>query len=116
MIFGGLTIFLKDPVFIKLKPTIVYLLFSILLFLGLVLKKNILKIYLSTLIKLNDTGWNILTRRWGIFFILMAILNEVIWRNFSTDFWVSFKLFGFLPITIIFTLLQQNIIKKYSIK
>ena len=72
LIFGGLTIFLKDPVFIKLKPTIVYLLFSILLFLGLVLKKNILKIYLSTLIKLNDTGWNILTRRWGIFFILMA--------------------------------------------
>ena len=68
LIFGGLTIFLKDPVFIKLKPTIVYLLFSILLFLGLVLKKNILKIYLSTLIKLNDTGWNILTRRWGIFF------------------------------------------------
>ena len=116
LIFGGLTIFLKDPVFIKLKPTIVYLLFSILLFLGLVLNKNILKIYLSTLIKLNDTGWNILTRRWGIFFILMAILNEVIWRNFSTDFWVSFKLFGFLPITIIFTLLQQNIIKKYSIK
>jgi intracellular septation protein len=75
-----------------------------------------LKIYLSSLIKLNDVGWNTLTIRWGIFFVVMAILNEIIWRNFSTDFWVSFKVFGFLPLTIIFTILQQNLIKKYSIK
>ena len=116
LIFGGLTIFFKDPTFIKLKPTIVYFLFSLFLFLGLALKKNFLQIYLSSLIKLNDTGWNILTKRWGIFFLLMALLNETIWRNFSTDFWVSFKVFGFLPLTIIFTLLQQNLIKKYSIR
>jgi len=116
LIFGGLTIFFKDPTFIKLKPTIVYFLFSLFLFLGLALKKNFLQIYLSSLIKLNDTGWNILTKRWGIFFLLMALLNETIWRNFSTDFWVSFKVFGFLPLTIIFTLLQQNLIKNYSIR
>ena len=116
LIFGGLTIFFRDPTFIKLKPTIVYILFSIFLFSGLILKKNFLKIYLSTLFKLSDEGWDILTKRWGIFFILMAILNEIIWRNFSTDFWVSFKVFGFIPITIIFTFLQQNLIKKYSIK
>ena len=116
LIFGGLTIFFKDPTFIKLKPTIVYFLFSLFLFFGLALKKNFLQIYLSSLIKLNDTGWNILTKRWGIFFLLMALLNETIWRNFSTDFWVSFKVFGFLPLTIIFTLLQQNLIKKYSIR
>ena len=116
LIFGGLTIFFKDPTFIKLKPTIVYFLFSLFLFLGLALKKNFLQIYLSNLIKINDTGWNILTKRWGIFFLLMALLNETIWRNFSTDFWVSFKVFGFLPLTIIFTMLQQSLIKKYSIK
>ena len=116
LIFGGLTIFFKDPTFIKLKPTIVYFLFSLFLFLGLALKKNFLQIYLSNLIKINDTGWNILTKRWGIFFLLMALLNETIWRNFSTDFWVSFKVFGFLPLTIIFTLLQQNLIKNYSIR
>ena len=116
LIFGGLTIFFKDPTFIKLKPTIVYFLFSLFLFVGLALKKNFLQIYLSNLIKINDTGWNILTKRWGIFFLLMALLNETIWRNFSTDFWVSFKVFGFLPLTIIFTILQQSLIKKYSIK
>ena len=116
LIFGGLTIFFKDPIFIKLKPTIVYFLFSSFLFLGLMLKKNFLKIYLSNLIKLNDVGWNILTKRWGTFFLAMAILNEIIWRNFSTDFWVSFKVFGFLPITIIFMILQNGLMKKYSIK
>ena len=116
LIFGGLTIFFKDPTFIKLKPTIVYFLFSLFLFLGLALKKNFLKIYLSSLIKLNNIGWNILTKRWGIFFLLMALLNETIWRNFSTDFWVSFKVFGFLPLTIIFTMLQQKLIKENSIK
>ena len=116
LIFGGLTIFFKDATFIKLKPTIVYFLFSFFLLLGLMLKKNFLKIYLSNLIKLNEVGWNILTKRWAIFFLTMAILNEIIWRNFSTDFWVSFKVFGFLPITIIFMILQNNLMKKYSIK
>ena len=116
LIFGGLTIFFKDPTFIKLKPTIVYLLFSSFLFLGLKLKKNFLKIYLSSLIKLNNLGWDILTKRWSLFFFTMAILNEIIWRNFSTDFWVSFKVFGFLPLTIIFMFLQNGLMKKYSIK
>ena len=116
LIFGGLTIFFKDPTFIKLKPTIVYLLFSSFLFLGLILKKNFLKIYLSNLIKLNNIGWDILTKRWSLFFLAMAILNEIIWRNFSTDFWVSFKVFGFLPLTIIFMMLQNSLMKKYSIK
>ena len=116
LIFGGLTIFFKDPTFIKLKPTIVYLLFSSFLFLGLKLKKNFLKIYLSSLIKLNNLGWDILTKRWSLFFFTMAILNEIIWRNFSTDFWVSFKVFGFLPLTIIFMMLQNGLMKEHSIK
>ena len=116
LIFGGLTIFFKDPTFIKLKPTIVYLLFSSFLFLGLKLKKNFLKIYLSSLIKLNNLGWDKLTKSWSLFFFTMAILNEIIWRNFSTDFWVSFKVFGFLPLTIIFMMLQNGLMKKYSIK
>ena len=116
LIFGGLTIFFKDPIFIKLKPTIVYSLFALFLFFGLIIKKNFLQIYLSSLLKLNDMGWNILTKRWGFFFIGMAFLNEIIWRNFSTDFWVSFKVFGFLPLTIIFIFCQQTLIKKYLIK
>ena len=116
LIFGGLTIFFKDPTFIKLKPTIVYLLFSFFLIIGLNFNKNFLQIYLSELLKLNNVGWNILTKRWIVFFIIMAILNEIIWRNFSTDFWVSFKVFGFLPLTIIFMMLQNGLMKKYSIK
>tara|TARA_Y100000590_G_C15655562_1_gene990462 strand:+ start:947 stop:1495 length:549 start_codon:yes stop_codon:yes gene_type:complete len=116
LIFGGLTIYFDDPNFIKLKPTIVYCLFAIFLFFGLSINKNFLKIYLSSIIKINEIGWNILTKRWGFFFISMAILNEIIWRNFSTDFWVSFKVFGFLPLTIIFTILQQNLIKKFAVK
>jgi len=68
------------------------------------------------MLKLDDIGWNILTKRWGFFFVAMALLNEIIWRNFSTNFWVSFKVFGFLPIIIIFTIFQQKLIKKYSIK
>ena len=116
LIFGSLTIYFNDPRFIKIKPTIVYCLFSSFLFFGFIIKKNFLQIYLSNLLKLNDKGWNVLTIRWGLFFLFMAILNEIIWRNFSTDFWVSFKVFGFLPITIIFTFLQQGLIKKYLIK
>ena len=115
LIFGGLTIFFKDPTFIKLKPTIVYLLFSSFLFLGLKLKKNFLKIYLSSLIKLNNLGWDILTKRWSLFFFTMAILNEIIWRNFSTDFWVSFKVFGFLPLSLIFMMLLNGLMKIFSI-
>ena len=116
LVFGGLTVFFKNPMFIKLKPTILYCLFAFLLFFGLIIKKNFLKIYLSIMLKLDDIGWNILTKRWGFFFVAMALLNEIIWRNFSTNFWVSFKVFGFLPIIIIFTIFQQKLIKKYSIK
>ena len=116
LIFGGLTIFFKDPIFIKLKPTIVYFLFAFFLFFGLVIKKNFLEIYLSSLLKLNKHGWNTLTKRWGFFFIAMAFLNEIVWRNFSTDFWVAFKVFGFLPITIAFALFQKDLIKRNSIK
>jgi len=82
----------------------------------LALKKNFLKIYLSSLIKLNDVGWNTLTIRWGIFFVVMAILNEIIWRTQSTDLWVNFKVFGILPITFIFTMTQFSLIKKYQIE
>ena len=82
---------------------------------GIVIKKPLLKYLFSGAIKLEDTGWDILTKRWIIFFAALAIVNEIIWRTQSTDIWVNFKVFGILPITFIFTLMQFPIIRKYQI-
>ena len=95
LFFGSLTLFLQDDTFIKIKPTIVNLLFAfILVFSNTLLKKNILKLLLGSAFKLTEKGWNILNIRWTFFFIFLAILNEFVWRNYSTDTWVTFKLFG----------------------
>ena len=116
-LFGGLTIYFNNPIFIYIKPTIINIIFGLaLLFSKFFTKESILKKILEKSVMLTNEGWNILNKRCVIFFLLMALLNETIWRNFSTDFWVSFKVFGFLPLTIIFTLLQQNLIKNYSIR
>lgn len=115
-IFGGLTLFLQDELFIKMKPTIVNLLFAVILLGGLFYKKPLLKYVLESAIQLSEEGWRILTRRWGLFFIFLGLLNEMIWRNFPTDFWVSFKVFGMLTLTITFTLCQLPLMKKYWVE
>lgn len=113
LIFGGLTLILQDELFIKLKPTIVNLLFAAILFGGLILRRPLLKPLLGAALTLDDRGWDILTRRWAIFFVVLAILNEVVWRGFSTEFWISFKLFGIMPLTLVFGIAQMPLIKRH---
>lgn len=105
-IFGGLTIFLKDDVFIKIKPTIINLLFATILFYGYFTNKPLLCHLFGAQIKINNQAWLTLSLRWGIFFIFLATLNEIIWRNSSTDFWVQFKVFGMTPISLVFAMSQ----------
>ena len=116
LIFGGLTIYFDNEVFFKMKPTIINLLFALILYGGVIVKKPLLKFLLRAAIKLEDAGWKILTQRWISFFIALAILNEIVWRTQSTDIWVNFKVFGILPITFIFTITQFPLIKKYQIE
>ena len=116
LIFGGLTIYFDNEVFFKMKPTIINLLFALILYGGVIVKKPLLKFLLGAAIKLEDEGWKILTQRWISFFIALAVLNEIVWRTQSTDIWVNFKVFGILPITFIFTMTQFSLIKKYQIE
>ena len=104
VVFGGLTLALQNETFIKMKPTLVYVLFAVTL-LGMVF---------DSVFNLTDEGWRKLTLRWGVFFAVMAVLNEIIWRNFSTDAWVNFKVFGFLPLTMIFAAMQFPLLQKYA--
>jgi intracellular septation protein len=116
LIFGGLTIYFDNEVFIKMKPTIINLVFAGILYGGMLIKKPLLKILLGAALKLEEEGWRILTYRWIGFFIALAILNEIVWRTQSTDIWVNFKVFAILPITFIFTMIQFPLIKKYQIE
>ncbi len=112
--FGGLTLALQDKTFIKMKPTIVYLLFAITLIIGLYLKKPLIKYVLGQAIQLSDTGWTALTIRWIGFFIAMAFINELVWRNFSESVWVNFKVFGALPLTLIFGMCQIPLMQRHG--
>ncbi len=115
-VFGGLTIFFKNPIFIYLKPTIINSLFAIALLIGkLSFKKNLLQLFLSGSIQLQDMGWDKLMYRWVSFFIFLAILNEIVWRTQSEEFWINFKVWGILPITFIFTAFQVPLIKRYRL-
>ncbi len=115
-VFGGLTIFFKNPIFIYLKPTIINSLFAIALLIGkLSFKKNLLQLFLSGSIQLQDIGWDKLMYRWVSFFIFLAILNEIVWRTQSEEFWINFKVWGILPITFIFTAFQVPLIKRYRV-
>ncbi len=116
VVFGGLTLLLQDDVFIKMKPTIVNSLFGAILLGGLAFGRPLLGYVLDSVFRLDDEGWRKLTMRWGLFFFALAILNEVIWRNFSTDFWVSFKVFGIMPLTIAFTLSQMPLISRHALE
>lgn len=115
VVLGGITLYLGDDSFIKMKPTIVYLLFASILLGGLYYNKLFLKTVFDGAMDLKEEGWRILTQRWGLFFLSMAILNEIIWRNFSLDDWVTFKTFGFLPLTIVFAISQASTMIKYQV-
>jgi len=113
LVFGGLTLYLHDATFIKLKPTIVNSLFAAILFGGLMFRKSYLKSVLGEVFPLTDEGWRILTIRWAFFFVALAVANEVVWRNFTDDVWVNFKVFGLMPFTLLFSLAQLPLMNKY---
>jgi intracellular septation protein len=116
MVFGGLSIWLQVETFIKMKPTIVNSLFGVVLLGGLFFGKSLLGYVFNAAFQLDEEGWRKLTLRWGIFFFFLAILNEVVWRNFSADFWVNFKVWGTMPITIAFTLAQMPLIMRHTVQ
>jgi intracellular septation protein len=115
LVFGGLTLYLRDETFIKLKPTIVYLIFAGLLTGGLLMKKPVLELLFGAAFSLTAEGWRKLTWRWAAFFLVMALVNEAVRRNFSTDIWVSFKAFGFLPLTFLFAVAQVPLMQRYGL-
>src|SRR6187397_1950466 len=114
LVFGGATLFFQNETFIKLKPTIIYLLFAGTLFGGLVFRKPLLAMVFDQVFHLTDEGWRKLTVRWALFFLALAVLNEIVWRTQSTDTWVSFKVFGVMPITFIFAALQYPLLTKHD--
>ena len=114
LVFGGLTLYLQDDTFIKIKPTIVNIMFGTVLLGGLVFGRSLLKYVFGEVYKLQEKGWSILTLRWGVFFFVLAVLNEIVWRNFTTDQWVSFKVWGIMPITIVFSMLQMKLLSQYA--
>jgi intracellular septation protein len=116
VVFGGLTFWLDDPSFIKIKPTVINLLFAGVLLFGLVTRRPLLKMLLGEAFSLTDEGWRKLSVRWALFFLLLALVNEVVWRNFSEGTWVNFKAFGILPLTLVFAMAQIGLIKRYEAK
>ncbi|HZY51373.1 MAG TPA: septation protein A [Devosia sp.] len=114
LVFGGLTLWLHDDTFIKMKPTIVDSLFGIVLLGGLVFRTSLLKYVFGDVYKLRPEGWTVLTLRWGLFFFFLAVLNELVWRTQSTDFWVAFKVWATMPLTIVFAALQLPVLNKYA--
>ena len=116
MVFGGLTLALDDDMFIKLKPTIVNTLFAGALFTGLATGRNFLKKIFASAIHIDDEGWRKLTWRWAWFFIVLAILNEIVWRTQTTDMWVNFKVFGIMPLTLVFSFTQLPLIFSHQLE
>jgi intracellular septation protein len=112
MVFGALTLYLHDETFIKMKPTIIYALFALVLGGGLIVGRSFIAVLFDQMFNLTEAGWRKLTLRWALFFVAMALLNEVVWRTQSTDFWVAFKLFGFVPLTMIFAIAQMPLINR----
>ncbi len=115
VVFGGLTLALQNETFIKLKPTIIYVLFGAVLLIGLAFGKPLLGMVFDAVFHLTDEGWRKLTVRWAYFFFAMAVLNEIVWRNFSTDTWVTFKVFGAVPLTLLFAMAQYPLLQKYAV-
>ncbi len=114
VVFGSLTLVLQDETFIKMKPTIIYVLFAAVLLGGLAFDRPFLAIVFDAMFDLTPEGWRRLTLRWSLFFLALAVLNEVVWRTQSTDFWVSFKVFAILPLTFVFAALQYPLLTRYA--
>src|SRR6476660_7231160 len=115
IVFGTLTLVLHDETFIKVKPTIIYSLFAAILGGGLLSGRSFIAIMFDQMFNLTPQGWRILTMRWALFFFALAVLNEMIWRTQSTDFWVAFKVFGMVPLTMLFAVTQMPLIKRYHL-
>lgn len=116
LVFGGLTLWLENEIFIKLKPTVLYVMFAAVLWGGLFTGRIFLKYLLAQSMNLPDAAWRTLTRRWVIFFLSLALLNEFVWRNFSTDTWVAFKVWGVIPLTFLFVIAQTPYISRHMIE
>ena len=115
-VFGGLTLYFNNPIFLYMKPTIINLIFAVALFVGKkFLKKNLLKYFFQNAFQINEIGWDKLNNRWMLFFIFLAVINEFVWRTQSEVMWVNFKVWGLLPITFIFTAFQIPLINKHKI-
>lgn len=115
VVLGGLSIFLKNDIFFKMKPTIINALFAIILIGSTFFNKPVLKMLLNSSMKLTDQGWSLMNKLWSGFFIFLALLNEIVWRTQTTDVWVNFKVFGIMGITIVFTIIQIPLLKKHFI-
>ncbi|MEM7530097.1 MAG: septation protein A [Pseudomonadota bacterium] len=116
VVFGGLTLWLQDETFIKMKPTIVNGLFALALGFGLLQGRSYIRYLMAEALSMDDRGWMLFTQRWCGFFVFMAVLNEAVWRTQTTDFWVTFKTFANIPITLVFMLLQVPLIQKHMIE
>lgn len=117
VILGGVTIWLHNDVFIKMKPTVYYLFIASLLGFGLATGRNLLKMVLGAAYPgLSERGWQLLSRNWAVFFLVMALVNEAVWRNTSTSFWIGFKLWGFLPATFLFALANVPMLMKHGMQ
>jgi intracellular septation protein len=116
LVFGTLTLVLHDETFIKVKPTIIYSLFALVLGGGLLFGRSLIAVMFDQMFNLTPQGWRSLTLRWALFFFALAILNEVVWRTQTTDFWVNFKVFGVTPLTMLFALTQMPLIKRHQIE
>lgn len=116
LLFGALTLILQDETFIKVKPTIVNCLFAVILFGGLAFRMPLLKPLFGTMFALTDRGWRVLTLRWACFFVVLAVLNEIVWRTQTTEFWIQFKLFGIMPLTLVFSFAQLPLINRHMVE
>jgi len=116
LVFGTLTLVLQDDHFIKMKPTIVNALFGVALLGGLFFRKPLMPYVLGDVFQLTEEGWRRITIRWGVFFLVMAVLNEIVWRSVSTDTWVAFKTFGYLPLTFVFALAQAPLLMRHAVE